>query len=86
MVHSNSMALAFLRIWEKLLIPTSITEDSAKHSEQTLTVGLGLSRSVQRSASSNSPPDGNCLIKEQQILLSTSRLGCPGVTDGHASA
>lgn len=86
MVHSNSMTLASLRIWEKFFWLNSITEDSAKHSEQNLTIGLGLSRSVQRSASSNSPPDGNCLKKIQQISLSTSRLGCPGVTDGHTSA
>lgn len=65
MVHFNSMALASLRIWEKFLWPNSITEDSAKHSEKTLTIGLGLSRSVQWSASSN-PPDGNCLIKDNK--------------------
>ena len=46
MVHSDSMSLAFLGSWEKFSrrweLKTSLTESSARRSQQTLTIRLGL--------------------------------------------
>ncbi|KAI3351224.1 hypothetical protein L3Q82_005778 [Scortum barcoo] len=84
MVHSDSMSPASLGICEKLFrrweLKTSLTEGSARRSQQTLTIRLGLPGLYPTSSSAsgaNSPPGGDRLTAQPLSLPE-----CPRHTAG----
>ncbi|KAI3369221.1 hypothetical protein L3Q82_007502 [Scortum barcoo] len=73
MVHSDSMSPASLGICEKLFrrweLKTSLTEGSARRSQQTLTIRLGLPglSNFLSASGSNSPPGGDRLTAQPSL-------------------
>ncbi|KAI3359619.1 hypothetical protein L3Q82_014001 [Scortum barcoo] len=76
MVHSDSMSPASLGICEKLFrrweLKTSLTEGSARRSQQTLTIRLGLPDRGGRSSRSR-PSRYHCRFTHMSALKSPSR-------------